>query len=352
VRAGVRRRVKGAGAEPEAISWSMSLNRLHSVVFAVWCAGVAVLAFPALAAATYPGRPGALVYTDEVTSHAPGGDDTDNLILGEIPSVGARTRQILNCDEVNGGGSAACPGVGVGFSPDGSQLVMGGNPDPDTGDNQLLVGGVSGTFRALSLPLANADHPEFMPDGQTIVFSGQRHQNSTPQLYLVAGDGSGLRSLTRDGGTNPAPCETGQIIYNKPAGGELYVLSASGKRSRRLAAGSLADCSRDSQTAVFVSHRTLYTIKLNGTGLRQRSASDTVTGRPAFSPAGGEIDYIACTHRGCAASSSPFCPSTSYVLTTINLRGRVLARRTLGSGGCDSDGFYDGDTFGQLAWQP
>lgn len=328
----------------------MSPNRFHSILLAVSCAGAGLLAFPGLASATYPGRPGVLVYTDEVTNHAPGGDDTDNLILGEIPPGGGRARQVLNCDEVNGGGSAACPNVGVGFSPDGSQLVMGGNPD-DNGDDSLLVGGLGGTFRQLSLPLANADHPEFMPDGKTIVFAGQRRQNSTPQLYLVASDGSGLRQLTHTGGTNPAPCASGQIIYNDPAGRQLYVVGASGKRSRPLALGSLPDCSRDSQTAVFIRHRTLYTIRLNGTRLRQRSATDTVTGRPAFSPAGGEIDYLACTHRGCTGSSSPFCPSTSYVLTTIDLRGSVVARRTLGSGGCDSDSFYDGDTFGQLAWQ-
>lgn len=330
----------------------MSPNRVSSVLLTVSCMGAAMLALPGVASATYPGRPGALVYTDQVTSHAPGGDDADNLILGEIPPGGGRTRQILNCDVVGGGGSAACPNVGVGFSPDGSQLVIGGNPNPDNGDNQLLVGGLNGNFRVITLPLANADHPEFMPDGTTIVFAGQRHQTSTPQLYLVASDGSGLRRLTRSGGTNPAPCEKGKIIYNGPAGRQLYVLSASGKRSRPLARGSLADCSPNSQTAVFIRHRTLYTIRLNGSGLRQRSAADRVTGRPTFSPAGRKIDYFACTHRGCATSSSPFCPSTRYVLTTINLRGRVVARRTLGSGACDSDGFYDGDTFGQLAWQP
>lgn len=329
----------------------MSPNRFHSVLLAISCASAAMLAFPGLASATYPGRPGALVYTDEVTSHAPGGDDTDNLILGEIPPSGGHARQILNCDQVNGGGSAACPNIGLGFSPDGSQLVMGGNPD-ENGNDHLLVGGLNGNFEPLNLPLANADHPDFMPDGRTIVFAGQQHQNSKPQLYLVASDGSGLRQLTRHGGTNPAPCADGQIIYNDLAGRQLYVMSASGRRSRPLAPGGLADCSRDSRTAVFIRHGTLYTIRVNGRGLRRRSATDTVTGRPAFSPAGGEIDYLACTHRGCAASSSPFCPSTSYVLTTINLRGRVMARRRLGSGGCDSDGFYDGDSFGQLAWQP
>jgi Tol biopolymer transport system component len=331
----------------------MSPIRFHSVLLAVSCAGAVLLALPGLASATYPGRPGALVYTDEVTSHAPGGDDTDNLILGEIPAGGGRSRQILNCDEVNGGGSAACPNIGVGFSPDGSRLVMGGNPD-DNGNDSLLVGGLGGTFQQLSLPLANADHPEFMPDGKRIVFAGQPHQDFMPQLYLVASDGSGLRQLTQTGATNPAPCANGQIIYNDPAGRQLYVVSASGDRSRRLALGSLADCSRDSRTAVFIRHQTLYTIRLNATGQRKRSATDTVTGRPAFSPAGGEIDYLACTNRGCAgaAGSSDSCPSTSYVLTTISLTGRVLARRTLGSGGCDSDGFYDGDTFGQLAWQP
>lgn len=318
----------------------------------VACAGATMLAFPALASATYPGRPGALVYTDEVTSHAPGGDDTDNLILGEIPPGSGRTKQILNCDLVSGGGSAACPDIGVGFSPGGNQLVIGGDPNPSSGDNRLLVGGLNGNFRPVRIPLANADHPEFMPDGKTIVFAGQQHNNSASQLYSVASDGSGLRQLTRHGGTNPAPCEDGQIIYNDPAGRQLYVLSRSGKRTRPLARGGLADCSRNSQTAVFIRQRTLYTIRLNRTGLRQRSARNTVTGRPAFSPAGGQIAYLACTHRGCAASSSPFCPSTNYVLTTINLRGRVVARRRLGSGGCDSDGFYDGDTFGQLAWQP
>jgi hypothetical protein len=329
------------------------------VVLALSCASAAVLACPGLASATYPGRPGALVYVDEVTSHAPGGDDTDNLILGEIPASGGHVKQILNCDVVNGGGSA-CPNVGVGFSPDGAQLVIGGNPD-DNGNDQLLVGGLGGTFQQLNLSLANAAHPEFMPDGKTIVFAGKRHQSSTPQLYLVASDGSGLRQLTRHGGTSPAPCADGRIIYNDPSGSKLYVMSASGKRSRLLTRGSVPDCSADSRTAVFIRHGTLYTIGLNGRGLRQRSVTDTATGRPAFSPAGGTIDYLACTRRGCVSSAGILCwnaseslneASTSFVLTTINLRGRVIARRTLGSGGCDSDGFYDGDTFGQLAWQP
>jgi hypothetical protein len=291
-----------------------------------------------------------LVYIDEVTGHAPGGDDSDNVILGEIAPGGGHARRILNCDLVTDG-SAGCPDIGLGFSPDGSQLVMGGNRD-ENGNDQLLVGGLNGKFQRLNLPLANADHPEFMPDGKTIVFAGQRHQGSTSQLYLVASDGSGLRQLTEHGGTDPAPCVDGRIIYNDPAGRQLYVMSASRKRSRSLAPGGLADCSRDSRTVVFIRHGTLYTIGLNGKGLVRRSAADAVTGRPVFSPAGGTIDYLACTHRGCAAGSSPFCPSTNYVLTTINLNGRVLARRTLGSGGCDSDGFYDGDTFGQIAWQP
>jgi hypothetical protein len=76
---------------------------------------------------------GALVYTDEVTSHAPGDDDTDSLILGEIPAGGGRARQVLNRDEANGDSGAACPDIGVGFSPDGSELVMGRNPEPEIG---------------------------------------------------------------------------------------------------------------------------------------------------------------------------------------------------------------------------
>jgi Tol biopolymer transport system component len=321
------------------------------MVLAVLCVGVALLAVPGLALATYPGRARALVYIDEVTSHAPGGDDSDDLILGEIPAGGGRARQILDCGDNRD--SAACPDVGVGFSPDGRRLVMGGNPD-DNGNDSLLVGGLGGSFRQLSLPLANAEHPEFMPDGQAIVFAGQSDENSPPQLYQVASDGSGLRQLTQTGGTNPAPCADGRIIYNDPAGTQLYVMSASGTRSRRLARGSLPDCARDSRTAVFIRYGTLYTIRLNGTGLRRRSATATVTGRPAFSPAGGEIDYIGCASRGCAFTSDceQWGPSTGYVLTTINLTGRVVARRTVGSGGCDTDGFYDGDTFGQLAWQP
>lgn len=338
------------------------------------CAVGAMLLLAPVASASYPGRAGALVYLHFSTTYDPlGGTATYDWLLSELRAPGAGSRRIYECAATDAGPApGVCPDVGVGFSPSGDQLTFaggefdaGGSSTPagfancfssGCGTDELFVADLNGHAAPLQLPLFDAEHPAFLPDGKTIVFAGKRRSKSRTQLYLVGSDGSGLKQITTAGGTNPAPCADGRIIYNR--GAQLYVLSTNRRASRHLTNGSLADCSPNSRTAVFLRAGTLYTVRLNGTGLRRLSQPRVVTGRPAFSPAGDRIAYIGCTARGCSGPGGSLnqpnagCQDTDYVLTTIDLHGTVLARRTLGSSGCDSDGFFNGDTFGQVAWQP
>ena len=70
-----------------------------------------------------------------------------------------------------------------------------------------------------------------MPGGTTIIFAGKTRAKAASQLYTVGIDASGLQQVTQNGGSSPAPCADGRVIYSR--GPNLYVLSASLKRSRR-----------------------------------------------------------------------------------------------------------------------
>ena len=78
----------------------------------------------------------------------------------------------------------------VGFCPQGLFLAGAGGSDP----------------HPLPVAVSDAEHPEFMPDGATIIFAGKTGARAASQLYTVGIDGSGLRQVTQTG-TNPAPCQ-------------------------------------------------------------------------------------------------------------------------------------------------
>ncbi|MFZ0089328.1 MAG: hypothetical protein WAL63_07480 [Solirubrobacteraceae bacterium] len=328
---------------------------------------------PALA--SFPGAAGELVYQDNYsyTDLLNNGAFTSNFYLTAVRALRPGSGRLLGCsggDTGTGGeGTVFCPETGVGFAPDGQTLVFAGfegENDGTTIPNQstcvdfcpqgLFLAGANGSDpHPLPVGVTDAEHPEFMPDGTAIIFAGRTGAKAASRLFTVGVDGSGLRQVTPAGATNPAPCADGQVIYNR--GPDLYVLSANLTRSRRLTrGGSLADCARDSRSLVFLRSRTLYTMTLAGRELRRLSPTGLASGRPTYSPAGGQIAYVearTCTTRYCRSQTQgDGCHIINYRLQLLDLGGRLRRSDLIGSNACTTDGDLGGDTFGQLAWQP
>jgi hypothetical protein len=347
----------------------MTFGLMSAVVLAAVAVSVAV------ALASFSGAAGELVYQDNYTytDLLNNGALTSNFYLTAVRAPGSGSGRLLGCsggDSGTGGeGTVFCPETGVGFAPDGQTLVFTGfeakndgttSPDQstcvDSCPQGLFLAGANGTDpHPLPVGVTDAEHPEFMPDGATIIFAGKKGATAASQLYTVGVDGSGLRQVTQAGGTNPAPCADGQVIYNR--GLNLYVLSANLTRSRRLTRdGGLADCARDSRSLVFLRNRALYTMTMVGRQLRRLSPTGVASGRPTYSPAGGQIAYVearTCTTRYCRSQTQgDGCNIVNYRLQEIDLRGRVRRSYLIGSNACTTDGDLGGDTFGQVAWQP
>jgi Tol biopolymer transport system component len=343
---------------------------------AVLLAGVivALAGRPPAARASYPGRAGEIVFQDSDSTWDPlsnGATSFTYALRAAIPAAaGTVTRVTCSGSDVGfvSGATQFCPESGDAFSPDGGTVAFAGvqyepdgSADPDQSicidggpcPEEIILAGADGSGpRLLPVPIADAEHPAFMPDGE-LIFAGRTAPAATPNLYTVAADGSGLHQVTTDGGTDPAPCPNGTIVYVHR--GDLYLLSASLRSRRRLTGrgGTLPDCSHDSRAIAFLRRSTLYTITAAGRRLRRLSTPGVADGRPAFSPAGGEIAFTAtrrCTSH-CGASF-PQCTNLTDRLELINLLGRRRRSDVIGANACSSDGDLGGDHVGDTAWQP
>ncbi len=114
-----------------------------------------------------------------------------------------------------------------------------------------------------------------MPSGTELVFDGRTSPSAAVNLFTVGIDGIGLRPLTEDGGSQPAPCSTGAIAFVKH--GDVYLLARDRRSQRRLTfrAGNDPDCSPDGHTIAFVRRGAVYTIGTDGRHLRRVASSQT-----------------------------------------------------------------------------
>jgi Tol biopolymer transport system component len=194
--------------------------------------------------------------------------------------------------------------------------------------------------------LADAGQPAYMADGDTLVFTGRATSRAQPDLYTVATDGSDLKRLTTNGAAEPAPCANGSIAYVHDH--DLYVRGRGG-RTRRVTQrrGALPDCSPDSRTIAFVRAGALYTISATGQDLRRLMPRHIVDGRPAFSPAGGQIAVTTTTTTaGCASGQSG---QLVYRLQLIELRGGRPRSYVIDREEC---AVANPQNLGSVGWQP
>lgn len=332
--------------------------------------------FPALAGAAYPGGAGELVYQDSYSYWDPlnNGATTYDYYLTSARPPQTGSGQMLACTGSDVGfydGPAFCAESGASFSPDGGTLVSAGfeaaggtagTTIPDqthSGGSSLIVAGADGRGARLVQPgIWSASQPAFMPDGTTVVFTGQTSRTARPtQLYVVGVDGTGLRQITSVGASGAAPCPNGTVLYVHR--GDVYLLSAELRDAKRLTfrGGAFPDCSQDSRTMVFLRHGTLFTLNTTGKHLRRLGPKgNAADARPTLSPSGGAIAYVAadiCTTRSCRRQSNgDRCDFVTYRLKVINLRGKLERSYRIGSNACTTDGDLGGDSFSAVTWQP
>ena len=362
-------------------------NRLWPILVVV---AVALSLVPA-AWGSYPGAAGTLAVqrSSAYTIENDNGVSSQSFSLAFQPAAGGRFRAPLSCQAFDGdfGGQGAqyCPQSAPSFAPDGQTLAFSGVVYGSDGsaipsqsscqnggpcDQTIIVAAADGSApRPLTLPLANAEQPAFLPDGQQLVFAGAVSDGMPDDLYTVNRDGTGLQRLTTTGASQPAACPDGSVAYVHR--GDVYLRRGSGA-TRRLTrhGGTWPECSHDSRTLVFDRHAALYTISLTGRGLRRltapqpsRSGCPTpisrrvlcVEGHAALSPAGGLIALTAvsvCTSRCGGTSFPPQCTNLTERLVLIDLRGRVRRGDVIATNECQPDYGLADDTFGGVAWQP
>jgi Tol biopolymer transport system component len=287
------------------------------------------------AGAAYPGASGAIAW--QVFSADPNGSLSD--------SIQTAAGTVTGCD--SRGGTLACDFGRVGYSPDGTMLVVARQvPVPgalghgDLGSLMLVGAGGSG---AHNLPRQTADdeEPAFVPSGTAVVFTGTT--SGTRNLFSVNTDGSGLRQLTTGGGSWPAPCANGTIAFVRS--GNLYLLEQDQRTVRRLTfrGGLNPSCSPDGRTIAFVRRGALYTIGAGGAPMRHIPTPHPAI-YPAYAPTGHAIAY---------ETGYDVADGSNSELDVVNLQGRPALRYFLAA---TIAGTYGEDTAqgqaGAIDWQP
>ena len=275
-----------------------------------------------IALATYRGRDGTLAY--QVDTHDP---NSGNVVDSRISSISSSSR--ANCNDPTGV-QAPCEIGRFSYSSDGKRIVA-------ERSGRLEVLGADGASVSVLKQLTSSDtEPAFLPHGRRIVFAGtvNGHQN----LYTVNAAGTGLKQLTRHGGSWPAPCGNGSIAFVNR--GALYLMRADGRVRRLVKRGVLtADCAPNSRSIAYATGFHLLIVRTTGGKPRRLKGGDGAE-FPVFSPNGSRIASL---------QSLPDPQAGGYPVDTIVVQearnGRRVSKDAIG----DNLGVT---TAGPLAWQP
>jgi Tol biopolymer transport system component len=156
-------------------------------------------------------------------------------------------------------------------------------------------------------------YPHPSPDGSQVVY--QSNRTGTAQIYVMNVDGSGGRQLTdRDrGAETPKWAPDGQTIlfaaYVGEDNNDLFVMNVDGQNVKKLTDGPGYDghpsWSADGERIIFNSDRTspdpeapwsqrwheVFSIRSDGTNLKQHTHQQTICTYPGYSPDGTRIVY-------------------------------------------------------------
>jgi Tol biopolymer transport system component len=251
-------------------------------------AGLAALVVAAgPAGATYRGTNGLIAYQAQVGKHTQ---------LFTVRPDGHGRRQITHLGDSNA--------LNAAWSPDGKQIAFARDYAAGTSHEHLDIFTVDANgsgLHAMGLKGLNGE-PTWSPDGRHVLWA-------RPGAFEIANaDGTGLRTVPVAGdiGTPTFSPDATRIGFLRTLAGDkgaIYVMRADGTHVRRLTkpargVGSKIDWSPDGSTIAFSavtgSSSNIFTIRPNGTGLKQ------ITNVPAkvndlldsWSPDGKQIAFI------------------------------------------------------------
>lgn len=249
------------------------------------------------------------------------------------------------------GASATAPDLGKPFVYRALETPIGGEGFAPVGLRILTLGDPPSTARVLTEDPGDTS-PAMSPDGRTVAFAGRGG------LFLIGADGTGLRQLTRPGPAvsdgDPSFAPSGKrIVFVRLEDetvrgtnqGDIYSIGLDGTGLRRITSGPAADgspaVSPNGRQIVF-SRRTrtepisdVYSVRPNGSHLRnltplvparhRRTEKIIAASEPTFSP-NGRVIAFAVSANG-AEDIDTMRPNGSHIRSLTGVGKRPLSRR-------------------------
>jgi len=191
----------------------------------------------------------------------------------------------------------AYPGLNISasFSPQGDRMAFASSREEN---EEIYSADPSGkNAKRLTFNAADDLSPSWSPTGGQIAFTSDR--GGTPQIYVMDSDGSNVRRLTFEGDYNTSPSWSpkGDWIAYSCRNGErrlrICLMTPDGQTGRQLSPSGEGDDESPSfapngRDIVFSSNREgkthIYTLHLDGTGLRRLTSDGANNISPAWSP--------------------------------------------------------------------
>lgn len=215
-------------------------------------------------------------------------------------------------------------------------------------DDRLIASNTDGSDQ-VQLADIHAEYPAWSPDGRSVAFDDGRNLVGTPfsipngDVYVVGADGSDLRRVSPDGGVSAPSWSPGgerlAVAAARPDGASgISWLDVETGELTRLTTNPFGfwdgepDVSPDGGTIAFIRIRelavsdltrhlaALFTVKADGTGLRQLTSWTSDAATPAWSPDGSRIVFNTNDH---------FDPERNQLIVVIDEDGsdpRIIVR--------------------------
>jgi TolB protein len=197
------------------------------------------------------------------------------------------------------------------WSPDGAAIAFEGDSPKGTRDSELFTVAMgSGRIHQLTRNRGLDADPAWSPDGRWLTFCHAATQTGAPDVYVMRRDGSHIRRLTSNLASDCEPqwSPDGRWIAfaSDRAGGSrsaIYLTKPSGGGAHRVTPLRLdsgdPNWRPDGRQLAFESHvssphSSIYTIGLDGSGLRRLTAGPHSENDlfPSFSPDGRRITFF------------------------------------------------------------